>query len=269
MSAPPRLSALSAYFGISVREQLRYRGNLVGMMAFLGVLLFIFSRLWHTVAEGSGGTMQGPYTTAQLVLYLLVAELVIMAPANSFTRISAEVKSGDVALALLRPVPYVAGELAREAGTASVRLLGLALVGFPVALLLGGRAPLDPRGVALGMLVLVPMAVLFECGVRLQIGLLSFWMEESTPVYWIWQKANFVLGGLMLPLDLYPPWLRRGCELLPFQALLYGPARTVVAYDPELAAGAVIRLLLWGALLALLLQVTYATGKRRIHANGG
>ena len=40
------------------------------------------------------------------------------------------------------------------------------------------------------------------------IGLSAFWIVDTSPVYWIWQKLAFVLGGLLLPLELYPDWLR-------------------------------------------------------------
>ena len=45
------MRAVGALMRISIRERLRYRADVVGMMVFLSVLVFIFSRLWHTVSE--------------------------------------------------------------------------------------------------------------------------------------------------------------------------------------------------------------------------
>jgi hypothetical protein len=44
------------------------------------------------------------------------------------------------------------------------------------------------------------------------IGLLDVWGQYARPVYWIWQKSLFVLGGLMLPLSLYPSWNAKACR---------------------------------------------------------
>jgi ABC-type uncharacterized transport system permease subunit len=62
----------------------------------------------------------------------------------------------------------------------------------------------------------------------LGIGLLAFWLQDVSPVYWVWQKLMFVLGGLMLPLDLYPSVVQRAAEFTPFPVLLAGPASFVV-----------------------------------------
>jgi ABC-2 type transport system permease protein len=50
----------------------------------------------------------------------------------------------------------------------------------------------------------------------LGIGLLAFWLHDVAPVYWVWQKLMFVLGGLLLPLELYPAFIQRVAAFTPF-----------------------------------------------------
>jgi hypothetical protein len=46
------------------------------------------------------------------------------------------------------------------------------------------------------------------------IGLCAFFLESTSPVYWLCEKLSFAFGGLMLPLDLYPdPMLALGGAL--------------------------------------------------------
>ncbi|MFN7971398.1 MAG: ABC-2 family transporter protein [Acidobacteriota bacterium] len=257
---------LLAAFATSARERSAYRAELLGTAVFLGILLFIFSRLWIAVGQEQG---TGRYSVAKLLFYLVVTELVTMSPGNVHVRIGDDVKSGEIALALLRPVGYVPWELAKAAGSAFVRLAMLTIFGIPAAFLLVGMPDLEPMGVLIGIGILVPAAVLVETCVRLLMGLLAFWFEDAAPFFWIWQKSSFVLGGLMMPLDLYPQWLRRVTEVLPFQALLYGPARTVVDFDPRFALRAFATLACWGLVLMLLLTVVYDRGRRRVQVNGG
>ena len=39
---------------------------------------------------------------------------------------------------------------------------------------------------------------------HLQLGYAAAWVGTPAPLFWIWQKMTFVLGGLMIPLTLYP-----------------------------------------------------------------
>jgi len=258
---------LLAAFVMSARERLRYRGDLAGSAVFLAIIVFIFARLWQAVL-GDGADLRG-YTVAQLVLYLLVAQVVTMSPGMLHQRIAEDVRSGDLATQLLRPVSYVAWELARGMGASLVRATALVVVGVPVALAFAGLPRLDPRGVAFGMLVLVPAAMVLQALTRILIGLAAFWFEDSNPFHWIWQKVSFVLGGLFLPLDLYPGWLRAVASWLPFEAMLYGPARTVIAFDADLAWTTAWKLGAWLVVFGLVLVATYARASRRLQLNGG
>ena len=47
------------------------------------------------------------------------------------------------------------------------------------------------------------------------LPLLAFWLQDVAPVYWVWQKLMFVLGGLMLPLELYPAFIQRAAAFTP------------------------------------------------------
>ena len=81
---------------------------------------------------------------------------------------------------------------------------------------------------------------------RVAIGLCAVWLQDCSPVYWIWQKCAFILGGLLLPLEIYPPWLREIALWTPFSAIMHGPGRMAFGWQPEVAALVAVKLLLWG-----------------------
>lgn len=258
--------ALWACFALSARERWALRVDLIGSAFFLGLLLFIFGRLWQAVAAPDGSV--GAWSVGQLLAYLLVTETIVMAPGMVHLRVGEDVRAGEIAVHLLRPVGYVAWELARALGAAAVRAAAVMAVGA-VGLALVGVAPRpDARGVAWG-LALVPAAVAVETCTRLLFGLLAFWCEDAAPFYWVWQKASFLLGGLLVPLDMYPAWLRDVASCLPFQAVLHDTARTVVRFDAGAAAGCALRLAAWGACAALLLCLLHGRARARVQVNGG
>ena len=100
------------------------------------------------------------------------------------------------------------------------------------------------------------------------IALLSFWVEDSLPFFWIYSKLLFILGGLLIPLSFFPGWLRRIAEALPFRTVLFGPARLFVKGEP----GTVLDLLLWQGLWILLFALVahgmFAVGREEVACPG-
>lgn len=133
-----------------------------------------------------------------------------------------EVRRGDVAYQLPRPVSFTRATLAQCAGTLSVRAPILGAVAFVCAFAFTGAAAAPRALLWLFPFGLVASLELSELYVLL--GLMSFWLTDATSVYWVMSKLLFVLGGLMLPLELYPDWLQSVARYTPFPYLLAGPA---------------------------------------------
>src|SRR6185503_5609466 len=110
--------------------------------------------------------------------------------------------------------------------------------------LLSGALPADLRGV-LWALPIGALSAVALLSFNAMIGLCAFWLQDCSPIYWVWQKLAFLLGGLLLPLDIYPRWLRRLAEASPFSALLYGPASLVLEFEPARALRVAGFALLW------------------------
>ena len=87
---------------------------------------------------------------------------------------------------------------------------------------------IPPLGVLARIVPFGLVAAALITALYLWIGLLAFWLEDVSPVYWVSQKALFVLGGLMLPIELYPDFIRRAAAFTPFPSVLAGPASFVL-----------------------------------------
>jgi ABC-2 type transport system permease protein len=118
-------------------------------------------------------------------------------------------------------------------------------------------------------LVTLTGAWLLHFCVNALIGLASFAVEEVTPFEWIYQKLVFILGGMLVPLDFYPPWLQTIARSLPFAYMMYGPARLFVRPDPILFVQILLGQLLWLAVIGSLLAFVFSHGMKRLAINGG
>lgn len=244
-----------AIMALSARHALHARGEALVRAAFYVTILLVFSRLWQ--ALGAGGAY---------VWYIALTEWIVLAMPLLSVDIEEEVRRGDIAYRIARPVSYLWTKVAEGFGSGFVRLLMIGGFGAVAAWLLTGTPP--PRGILLS-LPLGTLAFFILVLWQTAIGLAAFWIGDTAPLFWIWQKLLFVLGGLMFPLEVYPEWLQRAAYFTPFAPLLHGWARLAFDPDPALAARMALLLLGWGIAMAAFVAWLYRRALLVMDVNGG
>jgi ABC-2 type transport system permease protein len=250
---------------VAARQAWAHRAEVIARAAFYAGIVLIFSRLWVVVAASGAAAAADPKA---LLWYLAVTEWVLISIPPIHEDVERDVRTGDLAYVLPRPRPYLAMKVAESFGTLLVRLGTLGAVGFPLAWALAGGLPDDPRGLLLA-LVLGPVAGAMGVLFQASIGVLAVWLQDVSPVYWIWQKAAFLLGGLILPLSLYPDGLATAAAWSPFAALLYAPGRLALGLDAAAAASAAGLLVGWTVVAVVLVRWLYGRALRVLDVNGG
>jgi ABC-2 type transport system permease protein len=120
-----------------------------------------------------------------------------------------------------------------------------------------------------GVLLITALALVLDYCLMAGIGLLAFFFEDTAAFRLIYQKINFVLGGLLLPLDFLPDAIQSVARLLPFNLVLYAPSKLFVAWNWEQFAQMLGLQLVWIAIIAGLLALLFRYGARRVSINGG
>lgn len=252
-------------------QRLSERAVLIGRISFYFLVLLVFSCVWRTLfaahPEHAGSGARGQHTAGDYVWYLALTEWIMLSQPSLYLEIESDVRSGDIAYQLTRPMSYVGGKLAEGLGDLLLRLLLLAPFGLGFARLLSGQWA-DPLSLACGALVGVLAAAVLLLAYA-GIGLCAFWLHDTTPVYLVWQKLMFVLGGLMVPLSLYPEWLQALARYLPFSSFLYEPGRLVLEGSASFEPGLLLELSCWLVLGALAVAVLEWLGRRGLELQGG
>ncbi len=254
---------------ITLRSRLAYVGELLLRTLFLILILFTFTQLWHATNLGKNVLVATGFTIQELIWYLVFTEALMLSAANARElEVDSEVRSGDIAYRLGRPLPYPLFHLGAGLGERLLRFTLYLLVGMVVAL------------VVVGPIQLSPMGVLMSCSIALvsfvgdwiwtfAISLTSFWIEDTFGLHLLYRRAFMILGGMLIPLSAYPEWLGRIARTLPFQYLVYYPARLFVHPDLPVwlaALGANLAIAVVGLLPLLLL---YRIGLRFVSTQGG
>lgn len=254
----------AAFSRIAAMQARRERNELYGRMAFFAVILGVFSSLWRAVAEAGMPVTADPQS---LVWYLAATEWILLSAPPIHVEIQEAIRRGDVVYRLGHPVSYVVAEFANGLGLLAVRAPFLGLTAFVCAFAFTGSTP--PLN---ALLIVVPFGLAASAlitALYLGIGLLAFWLQDVAPVYWVWQKLMFVLGGLMLPLALYPAFIQRAAAFTPFPSMLAAPASFVLGTSLVTPAALAGSLLFWSGATALTVAWMFLRAVSTVTINGG
>ncbi len=252
-------------FVLAVIHSLKNYKGLIGLNLFLITCLLIFAHLWKVAAAKIGAVHLHP---DQLLWYIALNEWVLIAIPDVQTDMEQDLRSGRLAYLLPRPISYLMATFCEGFGILCVNLLTLGLVAFLFTWWRIGSFPFD----GLSLVIILALGVLAgSVGVIFQmlVGISAFWLQEVGPFSWIWEKLLFALGGLILPLSIYPVWIQKIAYCTPFPAIL--GQRSALAFD--FSSGAVLHvigaLLIWGAIGMGVLSLLYRRGLRILNLEGG
>jgi ABC-2 type transport system permease protein len=183
------------------------------------------------------------------------------------TELAERVRSGDVAIDLVRPwdlqVALLADDLGRAGFSLVVRFLPPMLVG---ALFFDLRLP----GSALAWLAFavgVVLAVVVSFGMRFLLNLTAFWLLDWRGVFALYSVLSGVLAGLIVPIGMFPGWLRTAIWCTPFPAMVQAPADLLIGRGS--APAMLAHQAAWAAALLLLGRVVLRRGERTLVVQGG
>jgi ABC-2 type transport system permease protein len=252
----------------AARSDLAYSAANVSRVIFLITILYVFMRLWAVVYEGAEADRLGGLTQAQMLWYIVATEAMLMSMPRLWYEVDQDVRTGTLAVQLIRPLSYAATHFGRSMGERVVRFGMTLTTGAIVATFFAGPIQFSLTGVLMFLLV-VPMAFIIDFFGALLVGLCAFWLEGTQGIALIYSRLMMLLGGLMVPLEIYPDAVQPWLKALPFAAILHAPGRMLVS--PNLT-------LLWQTLvLQAICVAVYGTGVyalqryalRRLFVNGG
>jgi ABC-2 type transport system permease protein len=256
--------ALRVAAATAARAAVADRADLVVTAGFYGVVLVAISSLWRTAAEANGGAVVG-YGATALVWYVATSEAVTVGlRIRLIEQVADDITGGAVAAEMLRPVPVVAIRVARELGRALVRAGLCASAGALVAAATVGGPP-DALALALAVPA-VALALTANLAAQHAFAAVAFWVRDVRSTWFIYQKVFFVLGGMLLPLEVLPDGLQAVARLLPFMAMAYVPARLASGH---LEPGLLVVQVVWVVALTALAATVFRAGERRLQAVGG
>jgi ABC-2 type transport system permease protein len=265
------MSWLKKYWAIawiSAKSNLAYVGEVGSRMLFLTTILYIFMALWKTTFANAGTNNFAGYTLNEIIWYLAFAECVMMSSPRVTPLIDEDVRTGSIAVQLVRPLSYPLYRLASNFGEQVVRFAVTAVAAGAIALFYAGVPEDFGTGLLFATLVL-PVAFVLDFLGYLLVGLGAFWFEDTTGLALIYSRLTMIAGGMLMPLELFPDHFQVVLRSLPFAYIVNGPARLFVHPDASALTMVLLNQLVWIAILTLAVALVFKKALRRIALNGG
>ncbi|HYY44264.1 MAG TPA: ABC-2 family transporter protein [Actinomycetota bacterium] len=258
------MKAYAAALTLSARRSLENKQDLAVRVLFYVIVLGVLSALWRVALHAAGGRIGG-YDYSSILWYLAASEAAVIATKPRLIEETGDdISNGSVAVEMLRPVSVAGFRMAQEAGE-SISLYFVSLViGAPLVWINAGAPPALE-----GVLLMLPSAVLaIVCNVAAQhvFAAAAFWLDDAKATWFLYQKLVFLVGGMLLPLEMFPEWLNVVSWILPFWTMAYAPARFLSGHsDPLLllAQGG------WAVALVAGALAIFSLGEKRIQVAGG
>lgn len=261
-----RKYAFVAY--LSARSNVVYLAEVLSRVVFLGIILYVFARLWQAVFAHSTSSRLGELSFEQMLWYLTVTEAITLSAPRVSANVDLDVRSGALLSYLQRPLSYPLYCLCSNFGERSVRFLVNFLVGSVICMALVGPPKLSLAALVF-FAVSVPLAFTVDFLACFLIGLGAFWFEDTSGIFLVYSRISMILGGMLFPITVFPKNVATVLEYLPFAAITYGPAKLLVAPSDSEFIAIVLKQLLGAATFAILVWLTYRQASRRIFVNGG
>ncbi|WIV11781.1 ABC-2 family transporter protein [Proteiniborus sp. MB09-C3] len=253
---------------ISLSNNFVYFGDFLIRNFFFLFIIYIYMMLWTNIYGSKGGNVAG-LTLNQMIWYLVVTEIVTLSRSNIFMEATQDVKNGNIAYMLNKPYNYILYCFSNSLGEMGIKLLNNTIMGFIIGILCVG--PLKNFSlIHLPFIIIsILIGIFINFFIHISLSLTSFWLEENSAFFWIYNKLVFTLGGMLMPLELFPKWLRSIAINLPFAYVTYAPAKLAVNFSYSGFIYTIAFQLVYLGFFFILSMIIFRKGARALNVNGG
>ena len=256
-------------FKATLLESLQYVMNiLLGFISFF-MLMFVFLCLWQYLYSDSTNLING-YSMEQMIWYVILTEVLWFGSrSRSLTaQITTDIKSGTIAYGINKPYHYILFVISKYLGEIVIKLLLFILVGLSIGYFFVGSI----EGFQLSKLPLIFISgffgIMIQAVIRMLISVLSFWIEDSLPFHWIFDKLIIVIG-MLFPVEMFPVWAQPIIRSSPIYVITYAPAKLTIDYSNEVFLSTLTAQILYFTITGLFLFLLFQRGVKKLNVNGG
>ena len=98
--------------------------------------------------------------------------------------------------------------------------------------------------------------------------MISFWIEDSTPFHWVYDKMILIIGT-MFPIEMFPEFINPIIRCTPIFVVTYGPAKLLIDFSIENFVQIFIAQIIYLIISVAIIGILYNKGVKKLNVNGG
>ena len=250
-------------------ENLQYAVNIaMGFISYF-IIIFVFINLWDYMYAAPGDLIAG-YAKEQMIWYVMITEMIWFgARSGTITRqVAADIRGGNIAYLINKPYRYPLYILAKFTGEWNIQLPMYAVATAVIGMTMVGRLPDFHATTLLAVVPCIILGVTIHGVFKLCISMLSFWIEDSNPFQWLYDKMILVVGTIF-PIEIFPTVLQPVLKLTPIYTVCYGPAKLIVDFSTEKYLEILMVQVIYLVFGCGMMFLIYEKGGKKLYVNGG
>ncbi len=251
-------------FILYINNVLEYRARafVYFLMSLINPLILII--FWRSINAGLTANDVNSY----YLLFIIASGLLI---AHIEVEVAIEdIKQGGLTPFLLKPFSYFTLkfmlELAYRLMRSSFSFIAVIIISWGFGIFI--QISHDPVVILLSLLIAV-FAFILSFVFKMTLALLAFWIEEIRGIFEISDVALIVLAGNIMPIHLYPIWLKNIAFTLPFSYMIYFP---IIAIQGKLELFQLVEVIgaqcIWIFILGVLYKLMWISGIKKFTGIG-
>ena len=256
-------------FKSEIMTNLQYAFDiLVGFISYC-IIIFIFLNLWQYIYSNPSEIING-YSMNQMIWYVIVTEILWMSLSGRklCKKICEDVRSGNIAYNINKPYNYVEYSLFSQLGLVTVRFLIVTILGVILGLIFLHSFPNLNIIQVLIVLLSCFLATVINILLITSLGLISFYIEDANPFYWLYSKMILVIGTIF-PIEYFPAILQPIIKFSPIYVVSYGPAKLFVDFSTSMCIEILISQIIYLVISFTICHFIYNKGVKKLNVNGG
>lgn len=248
---------------------LQYMLNILFRLINFILLIFIFMNLWNYIYDNPNELING-YSKNQMIWYVIITEIIWGATNGRryCRKIADDVRGGNIAYMINKPYSYIGYAISSHLGETTIKTIISIIVGFTMGLIYLREIPSLSIPAIILVILSGILAVLINSLLVTFIGLISFIIEDSNPIFWLYSKMILILG-VLFPIEFFPGVFAKIMRYSPIYVTCYGPAKLFVDFSYSSTFEILISQIIYLFIAWTMCNTIYKKGVKKINVTGG
>ena len=172
-----------------IMTNLQYTFDILTEFISYCIFIFIFLNLWNYIYSNPNELING-YNMNQMIWYVSITEILYLSVRGRklCRKICDDVRGGNIAYNINKPYNYVEYALFSHLGLVTIRFILLGTLGMLLGFIFLKSFPSITIIGFLGIILSSIFAIIINSLLTIFIGLISFFIEDANPFYWLYSK---------------------------------------------------------------------------------